>query len=265
MSSKPIELLGATLLALFFIIGQAHALTVGALGDSITDEYLGNGVTFSETNLTAFNWLQILAQTRSSYINFGALETNHTVRGEPRNEGYEHNWARSGATALIPGIIDFFSPFIPPNTKIEGTEVGSQAEGLAPAITAGHVDIVFVGIGANDFYVRDGVGGHLPKKTFALNDPGYQAWEADLINKIFSAVDTLLGAGDPQIILALAPPGTVDGYARPDLKKAINHFNSRLITEAEARNIGIVDLFAWQNDPRRHDDKGNLLIGDLGQ
>jgi len=256
MNFKPIKLLGAALLAFLFITGQAYALTMGALGDSLTDEYMGNGVSFSETNFTASsNWVQILAENRESHIKFGTEEPNYTVRGEPRNEGYEYNWARSGATALIPGIIDKFS-------LIEGTEVGSQATGLAPAITAGQVDTVFVGIGSNDYFVRNGLG-FFPPESFALDDTGYQDWEDALINEILGAVDTLLGAGDPKILLAMIPPGTAGGEDTQEMLDAINHANSRLVTGAEARNIGIVDLFAWQNDPSRYDAEGNLLIGDL--
>jgi hypothetical protein len=130
------------------------------------------------------------------------------------------------------------------------------------------VDIAYVGIGANDFYVRDGLGGHMPQKTFALDDPDYQAWEADLVSEIFNAVGTLLVAGDVQILLAYLPPGTADGYGRPELLNAIDHVNSRLEVGCEtlrswSYDIFTMDLFTWQNDSSRYDAEGNLLIGDL--
>ena len=72
--------------------------TFGALGDSLTDEYLGNTSQQGSTNFPAVNWVQLLVQERGA--DFGSLEMDYTVRDEPQNEGYEYNYARSGGVAL---------------------------------------------------------------------------------------------------------------------------------------------------------------------
>ena len=64
------------LMAFIFLFGASMAaaqINMGAMGDSITDEYLkpnpaGNRY---NTDLAAHSWLEIVAQTRPTYINFG--------------------------------------------------------------------------------------------------------------------------------------------------------------------------------------------------
>lgn len=248
-------------LGLFLTSNVALAITIGALGDSITDEYLGTGATLANgmTDFAALNWVQILAQTRSSYIDFGALITDPSVYGEPRNEGYEYNWARAAATALTPGIIDTFA-------GITGTDVTSQAAGLATSIASGEVEMAYVGIGSNDYFVRDGFGGLFPGGAKPFSGDDYDAWEADLVGTILGSVDTLLGANPdspPDIVLGLIPSGTAGANDSQELLDAIDHANSLLIAGAEDRGIAIVDLFAWTDDSNRYDVDGNLLIGDL--
>ena len=63
---------------------------IGVMGDSYSDEYQF----YPPHRSTARNWLEILAETRG--LNFGRFST--VSRGEPRNQGYEYNWARSDAT-----------------------------------------------------------------------------------------------------------------------------------------------------------------------
>ena len=59
---------------------------LGVLGDSLSDEYAG------EWYFYARNWVELLAEERG--VPLGQTQD----WGEPRREGYEYNWARSGAT-----------------------------------------------------------------------------------------------------------------------------------------------------------------------
>ncbi|MDR3632725.1 MAG: GDSL-type esterase/lipase family protein [Isosphaeraceae bacterium] len=97
---------------------------IGVMGDSFSDEYQ-----FYPPDRTAGrNWVEILAATR--HLNFGRFSAS--ARPEPRNQGYEFNWARSNATTgelLAQG----------------------QHTGLAAQVAAGHVSIVVAFIGGNDF------------------------------------------------------------------------------------------------------------------
>ena len=63
---------------------------IGVIGDSYSDEYQF----YPPDRTTARNWVEILAETRS--LDFGRFST--ASRGEPRNQGYAFNWARSDAT-----------------------------------------------------------------------------------------------------------------------------------------------------------------------
>src|SRR3954468_6540448 len=63
---------------------------IGVLGDSYSDEYQF----YPPDRSTARNWVEILAATRR--LDFGAFSADR--RGEPRNQGYAYNWARSDAT-----------------------------------------------------------------------------------------------------------------------------------------------------------------------
>ena len=64
----------------------ASQLTIGALGDSLTDEYAYNGRGYAQ------NWVEQLVNDAG--VNFGPLGTY----AAPRNQGYAYNWALSGAT-----------------------------------------------------------------------------------------------------------------------------------------------------------------------
>lgn len=214
-------------------------ISAGALGDSLTDEYLGNQFQIGSTDLPALNWVQILQQTRGREIDFGAIELDFMVRGEPRNEGLEHNWARSGAGAL-PN--PFFLPF---------ASVTAQAAGLAPAVSAGEVNVVFVGIGSNDYFFRELLGG-----SFELDDPGYQAFEDSMLAAMEGAILTLQAAGPVEIILARVPAGTAGG-TDPVTVAAIEHYNGRLAQAAEELGAVFFDQFAFTSK------RGRVVRGDF--
>src|SRR3954469_25975604 len=107
--------------------GLAHAGSpggVGVLGDSYSDEYQF----YPPDRSTARNWVEILAATRG--LNFG--EYSPSSRGEPRNQGFAYNWARSDATT-------------------DSLLAAGQHTGLAAQVSSGEVSLVFVFIGGNDF------------------------------------------------------------------------------------------------------------------
>jgi phospholipase/lecithinase/hemolysin len=97
---------------------------IGVLGDSYSDEY----EFYPPDRATARNWVEILAATRG--LDFGSFST--ASRGEPRNQGYANNWARSDATT-------------------DDLIAAGQHTGLAEQIARGEVRIAVVFIGGNDF------------------------------------------------------------------------------------------------------------------
>jgi hypothetical protein len=119
------ELLG--LMTALLCATKAHAGMpggIGVLGDSYSDEYRF----YPRDRTTARNWVEILAETRE--LNFGRLTTEH--RGEPQNQGYEFNWARSDATTA-----DLIAT--------------GQHTGLAAQVACSEITVVVIFIGGNDF------------------------------------------------------------------------------------------------------------------
>jgi phospholipase/lecithinase/hemolysin len=237
----------------------AWALDIGVLGDSISDEYLGVGhpvgLTDGITDFAAKNWVQILAQTRGGYLNFGALEMDDSVRGEPQNRGYAYNWARAGATATTPGILGSISGGLLPDFA----PLANQTQGLLPSVQSGAVKTIFAGIGSNDYLVRNGVYGVIPAQP--LSGPAFDAWESGLIDAIFAPLDALHAAGAQTILVGLIP-GTADSGANPstELRDAIAHTNGLIEQAAQARGFTAVDWFAWS---RERDANGDIVVGGL--
>lgn len=97
---------------------------IGVLGDSYSDEYRF----YPPDRSVARNWVEILANTRG--LDFGP--SSEVGRGEPRNQGFAYNWARSDATT-------------------EDMISAGQHTGLAAQIARGEVRIACVFIGGNDF------------------------------------------------------------------------------------------------------------------
>jgi phospholipase/lecithinase/hemolysin len=97
---------------------------IGILGDSYSDEYQF----YPPDRSTARNWVEILTTKRG--LDFGRFDVGG--RGEPRNQGYAFNWARSGATT-------------------EDLIRTGQHTGLAAQVARGEVGVVVIFIGGNDF------------------------------------------------------------------------------------------------------------------
>ncbi len=103
---------------------SARAGGVGVLGDSYSDEYQF----YAPHRSTARNWVEILAATRG--VDFGEFRPGGW--GEPRNQGYAYNWARSGATSA-----DMIAT--------------GQHTGLAVQVAKGEVTAAVLFVGGNDF------------------------------------------------------------------------------------------------------------------
>ena len=114
-------------IALFGPVATTCASSHGGifvLGDSYSDEYQF----YPPHRSRARNWVEILATTRG--LNFGRFSTRS--RGQPRNQGYEFNWARSDATT-------------------DDLIATGQHLGVAAQVSQGKISVVVVFIGGNDF------------------------------------------------------------------------------------------------------------------
>jgi hypothetical protein len=231
----------------------AMAVGFGALGDSLTDEYLGASGDLTQTDLPALSWVQLLARERG--LDFGAF-SDDASRGEPRNQGYAYNWARAGGTARE-------APFF-----LTGGDLATQTPGLQPGVANGNVEIVFLGVGHNDYFYRDYLEdfdlevGNNPE-LFDTESSDILTFEQQVLDAIMGSVDAILAAHvDAKVVLAYLPPDTL--LSVEYIAEAMARLNGRLETEValragEGKAIELVDLYAWSS--YRYDAEENLLFG----
>jgi len=148
---------------------SAAPVGFGALGDSIGDEYQFRSGPITGTQ----NYVELLANLRG--LNFGAFTT--ASRGEPRNQGYEYNFANVGDNTVA-GVTA-------PHLFSQG-----QVQGLAQQVAAGLVTQVFLTIGGNDF--RAIAGGADPNTVLA-----------NLLTSTVAAVQALQAA-NPNVKIVIA-------------------------------------------------------------
>ncbi len=176
---------------------------VGVLGDSYSDEYQF----YAPHRSTARNWVEILAQTRD--IDFGAYSSQS--RGEPRNEGYAYNWARSDASTA-----DMIAT--------------GQHTGLAAQVTRGEVSLAVVFIGGNDAIHAL----YEPSPSQAMKGLGRRAAE-----NVETAVRTLLTASPDVKVLLVTVPDIRD---LPEFRTPLRDGKlDRSVAEAAAAEIDILN------------------------
>jgi hypothetical protein len=135
------------------------------LGDSYSDEYQ-----FYPGQAHARNWVEQLASARK--INAGQYSKGN--RGEPRNQGYSQNWARSDATST--------------------DMIANQLPGLTQQVAAGKIQYASIFIGGNDFiHYVDGIVANPPTSNAAIQSQ-LNAIAQTVGHNIETAVTTLLAA-----------------------------------------------------------------------
>jgi phospholipase/lecithinase/hemolysin len=194
---------------------------IGVLGDSYSDEYQF----YPPDRSTARNWVEILAATRG--LDFGSFSS--VGRGEPRNQGYANNWARSDATT-------------------DDLIATGQHTGLAGQIARGEVRLAVIFIGGNDFI-----------NALQRTDP-LAALHETLPRAIanyrtaFRAVRDARPAG--WIVLTTLPDirhlpefsgpirdGRIAGETADAFSRAIRRFNAEIRSLAEGdRRVAVLDL-----------------------
>ncbi len=118
----------AALALLLAAPAHAQVAKLGAMGDSLTDEYA------EETYSYAHNWLEQIQAFRAVDVGPTAAQAGQSggTWGEPRRKFFKYNWARSGATTA--SVIS-----------------GGQHTGLAAQYASDGVTHAVLLIGANDF------------------------------------------------------------------------------------------------------------------
>lgn len=215
---------------------------IGMMGDSLVDEYQ------FESNSYARNAFEQLSQYRG--LNFGAF--SESSRGEPRNAGYEYNWAEAAATSddVLTGSI-YFDPTTTP-----------QDVGLAEQVAAGKVTLAYFGIGSNDFKYKA-----LPIYTGQLAGAELDAFVDHVVENLRVALDRVRAAGDVKMVVGTIPNITrtplaraffTDADRRQLISDAVVAANTEIIDIARARQVPVIDLHGLIEDVFRD---GHFTIG----
>ncbi len=197
---------------------------IGVLGDSFYDEYQGTDGRGGEYHAVTFNLVELLARDRG--FHFGAWGE----WGEPRREGYQYNWARSGATS---------SSMI---------EMG-QHTGLAEQIAEGRVTFVFIGVGGNDF---SPYYGNFFERIYTgdMSDDELADKVAAAIANLTLAVDTVQQAGAQGVAITMFTQWNLDptvytlfpdANRRQRVAQAIDAVNAGLQAMAAERGVAVID------------------------
>lgn len=147
---------------------------VGTLGDSYTDEYQF----YPPDRSVARNWVEMLHSLRG--VSFGKFTTQS--RGEPRDQGFAYNWARSDATSV--------------------DMINNQLPGLTAQVAAGQVKYAWIFIGGNDYlHLLDDIrAGKIAPASIPAAIVGKTA---QLEKDFVTAVETLLAA-NPNVKLVVS-------------------------------------------------------------
>lgn len=219
---------------------------VGVLGDSQSDEYRADDKRGSNYPDSTYNWVELLAKERG--INFGEW----SYYEEPRRQGFEYNFARSGATA---------------QTMIDQ----GQHTGLEKYIKDGKVNLVIIYIGANDYapYLYDNA--YQAIYNGELSESNLIEKRNNIIVNIKTAIDTAQISGAKKIFVTTIP----DWGSNPSIKIAFPDFskrfnvnmeiystNQQIVKLAEGKNVEIIDINEFYRDLRDSEDGYKIKIED---
>lgn len=160
------------LISFFFLISfpllAKAKVSIGVIGDSYSDEY----AFYPPDRTTAKNWVELLSEFRK--INFG--EFTRGSRSIPRKEGYEFNFALSGATT--------------------DDAIQNQVPGIVDLAANGSINFVIIFIGGNDFYRL--ISGNLSSEHVetVINTAS---------NNVEAIIDTIKDKSEAPILLVTIP------------------------------------------------------------
>lgn len=238
-------------LALLALAGAAvaHAQPIdrlGAIGDSLTDEY------FEEAFAYARAWPELLVEQRG--VSMGPLAAALEVGswGEPRRTGYEDNWARFAAT-------------------LASAIAAGQHTGLADGVLNRDVSHAVVCVGANDFAPVGAAWAPIYGDVWGPVE--IDAWIAARLDELRTLLDAVLPTG-VRLVLADVPDATASPTVRaffPDvagrerMAAAVELFGAAVRELAIEKGVVYFDahaltraLYGSNSAPREE-----LLVGDV--
>jgi len=226
-TNQPVARILALALAVFIPAATLPAAVgkLGAMGDSLTDEYWDSTVSTYATN-----WPGLLVMYRGMDMGPTAAQASLSTWGAPRNAGYKYNWALTGATS---------------STLLSGgqhTGLGSQAasDGVRTAVLA---------IGCNDFNPTGSA--YLNIYYGFWSSSQIQTYVNQTLANIETAVATTRLAGISIVLANVIDPGLTPTVAsiltsassRDQVAAAIQSVNAGLKSLAQKYQVPLMDWY----------------------
>ncbi len=237
-----------SLFAFSTLSAQAQGPRIGAIGDSLTDEYA------EETYSYAHNWLEQLISTRGVDCGPTAAQAGQpgNTWGEPRRTKNKTDWARYGA-------------------DVSDAITQGQHTGLAAQAAAGQIDYAIVVIGANEFSPQ--ISAYFNIYNGLWSAATTTSYINTALNDLRTIVTTLQGSGVP-IVIANAPdfgmvPAAYTNFLYSNASKrlrvtaAVEQLNLGIKSLAQQKGLVLVDMLALQQAIQgTHSNlKNTLLLG----
>ena len=223
-------LLAAGILGLAPAPALGQIVGLGALGDSLSDEYF-------EQNYGAYarNWSVLLTQQRGVNLGPTAAQAGQpgNTWGEPRRTGYRYNFARYGDDSVT--------------MLSNGQHTGAAAE-----VAAGRVSHVVIAIGTNDYSFTTNAFSSIYNNNWTQAQ--IDAYADGVYNRIVTAITTVSAASNPPPRILLCgvidysvSPLTVffygNGTRRESVAAAVAQLNRRLRQFALANDLVYLDTY----------------------
>src|ERR1017187_8565741 len=162
---------------------QAAPGKLGAMGDSLTDEYWDSGVATYATN-----WPGLVVLYRGVNMGPTAAQAGIGTWGSPRNAGYKYNWALSGADSST--------------LLSEGQDTGLQGQAASDGVLT-----AVLAIGSNDFNPESS-SAYLDIYSGIWTSPQIQPYVNQTLTNIETALVTVRSAGISVLLATLLDPGS---------------------------------------------------------
>jgi len=201
---------------------------LGAMGDSLTDEYWDDGVSTYATN-----WAQLVVVFRGIDMGPTAAQAGTNSWGEPRNAGYKYNWARGGATSST--------------LLTQGQHTGLRSQASSDAVAN-----AVLAIGPNDFNPSGSAYFSIYYGFWGAAQ--IQAYVNQSVSNIETALATVRTAGVSVVLANVIDPGptpaTVSAYPtaanRDRVATAVQGVNSGLKNLAQKYQVPLMDWYGLE-------------------
>ena len=218
-----------TLLAASLLAGGVCAQPItrlGAIGDSLTDEY-------AEQNYGTYSmsWSEILITQRGIDMGPTAADAGVGNWGEPRRTGHEDNWARFGHTT-------------------DDAIATGQHTGAADGIANRNVSHLVVYLGGNDFSPAHGPYADVYNDNWSQAQ--IDAYVAQQLDNAETILDEVTGLGAKVLVVNLFDFGSMvsvegnfpDPVGRQRASAMYDAFSAGLVDLAQQRGLPALDMLA---------------------